>query len=205
MLRVAVYLSHEHQGFAADQRLRLQDAFWRRAQQERAGWPAQRLRGSPHWPLFSGVDEYLNRFRFYNPANGLCFEDVPEEIYTIELCKVPAASDGTDVWEWVRFILAQTGEEIEMLAQRNPEIRKGADALYKLSADPDMRARLEEREKAWKDNATWLNDAFENGREKERGVWQGVVVDKDVIIANASAENERLRAQIAELQAKQGG
>ena len=77
-----------------------------------------------------------------------------------------------------------------MLAKRNAEIRKGADALYMLSADPDVRAKYEAREKAWRDRAAQLDDAFEDGREKERGNWQIMVADMD-------AENERLRLEKA--------
>jgi hypothetical protein len=51
------------------------------------------------YPLFHETEECLNRFRFYNPENGLCFEGMPEEIYTMELPKVPAESDGRAIWD----------------------------------------------------------------------------------------------------------
>ena len=54
-----------------------------------------------------------------------------------------------------------------------------------------MRAEYEMREKAWRDRVSQFHDAV----AEERGKWQDVVANKD-------AENERLRAQIAELQAK---
>jgi len=164
-------------------------------------------------PLFPGVSEYLNRFRFCNMDNGLCFEGIPEEIYTIELSKVPTENDGTDWWEWVRFLLARTEEEIEMLTQRNSEIRKAADALYVLSADPEVRAKYEMHEKAMRDRISQIAAA----ERKVRGEWQAVVADmdakladkdaviadKDAKLADRDAENERLRAQVAELKAKQ--
>jgi len=89
-----------------------------------------------------------------------------------------------------------------MLAERNAEIRKGADALYVLSANPEVRAKYEMAEKAWRDRASQLDDAFEGGMEKERGVWQAVVAGKDAEIAGMGATIERLLAQVAELQAK---
>jgi predicted transposase/invertase (TIGR01784 family) len=49
------------------------------------------------YPFFRTANEYLNRFRYYNPENGLCFEGIPEEIYMIELSKVPVESDGKAV------------------------------------------------------------------------------------------------------------
>ena len=160
--------------------------------------------------LFPAAGEYLNRFRFYNEANGLRFDAMPEEIYTLELSKVPISSDGTDKWEWVQFLLARTEEEIEMLvANGNPEIRNAANALYRLSANPEVRATYEAREKAWRDRASQIDGA----REDEREVWQAVVAgkdaeladrdaklaDRDAKLADAAAENERLRAQVAEL------
>ena len=87
--------------------------------------------------------DYLNRFRFYNPKNGLCFEEVPEEIYTLELPKLPVLDDGTAAWEWVRFLRSKRKEEFEMAAAKNPEIRKAVNTLYELSADERTRAEYE--------------------------------------------------------------
>ena len=142
-------------------------------------------------PLFRNVKNYLNRFRFCNMENGLCFEDIPEEIYTLELSKVPIASDGTNGWEWVQFLLARTKEEIEMLTKGNQEIQKAAKALYKLSANPKVRAQYEMREKAWRDRASQIAAA----EDKVRDEWQGVVASKD-------AENEQLRAESADKDTK---
>jgi len=166
-------------------------------------------------PLFPGVREYLNRFQFCNLTNGLCFEGIPEEIYTVELSKVPLENDGTGWWEWVRFLLARTEEEVEMVARANTEIRKAADALYVLSADPNVRTEYERHEMAVRDEISRL----ESAKAKVAREWQGVVADmgakladmgtklasKDAVIADTATENERLRAQVAELQAKQGG
>ena len=179
--------------------------------------------------LFPGVPEYLNRFRFCNLANGLCFEGILEEIYTIELLKVSLENEGTSWWEWVRFLLARTEEEVEMVAQANSEIRKAADALYVLSADPNVRTEYERHEMAVRDEISRLASAKAQVDRK----WQGVVADrdakladmgtkladrdtkladmgikladKDTKLADKDAENERLRAQLAELQARQGG
>ncbi|MCL2232903.1 MAG: Rpn family recombination-promoting nuclease/putative transposase, partial [Treponema sp.] len=129
-----------------------------------------------------------------------------EEIYTLELSKVPNANDGKRVWEWLQFLLARTEEEFEMIAEVNPEIRKATDALYTLSADPAVRAEYDMREKAWRDRVSQFHDAeekgIEKGRAEERVIWQGVVADKDAALAGKDAEIERLRAQ---LQAKAGG
>jgi len=77
-----------------------------------------------------------------------------------------------------------------MIAQRNPEIRKAANALYVISADPEVRLRYERQEKDRMDRESLLadaiEDAVENTVEGERNIWQSVVAEKD-------AELERLR------------
>jgi len=154
------------------------------------------------WALFPEAKEYLNRFRFHNRENDLCFQEIPEEIYTLELSKVPDANDGKRVWEWLQFLLARTKEEFEMIAEVNPEIRKATDALYTLSADPAVRAEYDMREKAWRDRVSQFHDAVTDAVAVERDKWQDVVADKDAALAGKDAEIERLRAQ---LQAKAGG
>jgi predicted transposase/invertase (TIGR01784 family) len=120
------------------------------------------------YPPFAGTKEYLNRFWFYNPANGLSFDDIPEEIYTMELPKVPAASDGSAVWDWMQFLRGKRKEDFEMIAERNPGMRGAINTLYRLSEDPEVRVRMEYREKARRDNATLLNAAVREGETRAK-------------------------------------
>jgi len=103
------------------------------------------------YTLFPEVKDYANDFRFHSRKNSFDFEDIPEEVYTLELPKVPAQTDGTTVWEWMKFLKSKTKEEFEMVAERNPEIRKAVNTLYELSADDKVRAEYEQRQKAWRD------------------------------------------------------
>jgi predicted transposase/invertase (TIGR01784 family) len=116
--------------------------------------------------LFPGVTDYLNQFRFYNRRNNLCFEDIPEELFTIELPKVPTKDDGSPLWDWAQFLRARTKEEFEMIAAKNPEIRKAVDTLYEISADPAIRAEYEQHEKARRDWINWMNGARQKGRQE---------------------------------------
>ena len=124
------------------------------------------------YELFSGVKEYLNSFYFYNPKNGLYFEDIPEEVYTLELSKVPTVNDGSAGWEWLQFLRAKQKEEFEMIAERNPEIRKAVDTLYELSADEKVRAEYEMRLKAWRDrlsqNEGYYQEGLVKGKQESR-------------------------------------
>jgi predicted transposase/invertase (TIGR01784 family) len=118
------------------------------------------------------VSDYFNRFRFYNRENGLCFEDIPEEVCSLELPKVPVQDDGTLAWGWAQFFRAKRREEFEMVAAKNPEIRKAVDSLYELSADEKVRAEYEMRQKAWRDrmsqNEGYYLDGLQEGRLEGR-------------------------------------
>jgi len=118
------------------------------------------------YELFAGVKDYMNNFRFINQKNGLCFDDIPEEIYTLELPKVPAMNDGTAGWEWMQFLRAKRKEEFEMISVQNPEIRKAVNTLYELSSDDKVRAEYEMRQKAWRDRMSEINGAYEEGERK---------------------------------------
>jgi len=116
--------------------------------------------------LFPEEKDYLNNFRFINQKNGLCFNDIPEEIYTIELPKVPIKNDGTAGWKWMHFLRAKRKEEFEMVAVQDPEIRKAVDILYGLSADEKIRAEYEMRQKARRDWIWQIDSARQEGREE---------------------------------------
>jgi len=73
------------------------------------------------FPKLTEFWENLN-FIFFNPRNGLIFSDISEEIYTLELSKVPAQYDGSSVWEWLRFLRSKQREEFEMAAKGNTKM-----------------------------------------------------------------------------------
>ncbi|MDR0654740.1 MAG: Rpn family recombination-promoting nuclease/putative transposase, partial [Treponema sp.] len=95
----------------------------------------------------------------------------PEEIYTMELPKVPEESDGRAVWGWMQFLRGKRKEDFEMAAERNPEVRGAVDTLYRLSEDAEVRAQMEYRDKARRDHATLLHAAIQEG--EARGKVQG--------------------------------
>jgi predicted transposase/invertase (TIGR01784 family) len=124
------------------------------------------------YELFGGVEEYVNCFRFYNRKNGLCFEEIPEEVYTVELAKVPGKDDGSAGWKWTQFLRSRRREEFEMVAGKDPEIRKAVESLYELSGDEKVRAEYEKRQKAWRDrmsqNEGYYLDGVQKGRQEGR-------------------------------------
>jgi predicted transposase/invertase (TIGR01784 family) len=120
------------------------------------------------YTLFPDTCEYMNRFVYMNPLNGLVFEDIPEEVYTLELPKLPSHDDGSRLWDWLCFLRSKEKEEFEMVAERNHEVRRAVDTLYELSSDERVRAEYDMRLKAWCDRLSEIEGSFQDGIQKGR-------------------------------------
>jgi len=135
-----------------------------------------------------GSPRYHHKFKFYDSEAKVEFTDIIE-IHTLELKKLPITEDGTELYDWSKFIAAENEEELNMVAERNPQVKKAVVTLKKLSADEQARDMYERREKALRDIDSRERFAHEKGKEEERKIWQNVVADKD-------AEITRLRSLI---------
>lgn len=118
---------------------------------------------------------YHHRFTFYDPEAGVEFTDLVA-IHTLELNKLPKEADGTDLYDWAKFIAAKNEEELAMVAERNPQVEKAAIKLRKLSADEQARDLYERREKARRDIASQTKFAVLAGerRGEKRGEKRGL-------------------------------
>jgi predicted transposase/invertase (TIGR01784 family) len=96
--------------------------------------------------------KYHHRFTFYDPDAGIEFSDILE-IHTLELRKLPDGTDGTELYDWAKFIAAETEDELTMIAERNPQVGKAVVKLRELSADERARDLYERNEKARRDMA----------------------------------------------------
>jgi len=112
-------------------------------------------------------NRYLNYFCFCNPETGLRFKGIPEEIYTLELPKLPPNSDGSKLWDWLKFLRAKQKGEFDMIATVNPEVREAVDILYEISADEKVRAEYNARQKAWMDRQSQFDGYYKKGRAEE--------------------------------------
>jgi predicted transposase/invertase (TIGR01784 family) len=82
------------------------------------------------------------------------------------LRKLPPGADGTELYDWAKFIAAETEEELTMLAERNPQIGKAVVKLRELSADERARDLYERREKARRDMASREKWAIKKSKEE---------------------------------------
>ncbi|MDR0983567.1 MAG: Rpn family recombination-promoting nuclease/putative transposase [Ruminococcus sp.] len=113
--------------------------------------------------LISGSDKHIHRFRLRDGETE--FTNLLE-INTLELGKLPNVDDA--LVNWLRLIRSNNKEEIDMLAEKNPEMKKAVGILYQMSSDEKARAEYEYREKARMDRAAEIEFGREEGREEER-------------------------------------
>jgi predicted transposase/invertase (TIGR01784 family) len=126
-------------------------------------------------------DKYHHQFR-YRTKDGLEFTDLVE-INCLDLNKLPADDDSTDLWKWMKFIKSDDEEVFDMLVQNIPQLKKAVGVLKELSADERTRMLYESREKARMDFESMRDGAIKDERDK----WQGVVAEKDTAIADKDA------------------
>jgi predicted transposase/invertase (TIGR01784 family) len=112
-------------------------------------------------------DAYHNRYTLRDLETGSEFTDLIE-VNTLELAKLPLSEDGTKLWCWMKFLSAQNKEELDMIAEASPQIRKAVVRLMELSSDERTRMLYESRQKMEWDIAARERVAKAEGREEGR-------------------------------------
>lgn len=97
------------------------------------------------------------------------------EIHIVELPKLPTNNDGTDLYDWIKFIKAENKGEFEMLAKQSQYLQKAYETLEEISADQQKRMEYDARQKALYDYNTLMEENYERGVEEgiEQGIQQG--------------------------------
>jgi predicted transposase/invertase (TIGR01784 family) len=84
------------------------------------------------------------------------------EIHTLELPKLPETADNY-LWHWLRFLRAQSKEDLDMGAPAGPKLQKTVVKLLELSEDEEARMIYEAEVKALRDDRACMRGAFEKG------------------------------------------
>ena len=141
---------------------------------------------------------YKHRFTMYDGEAEIEFSNLIE-INTLELVKLPAGTDGTELYDWARFIAANIEEELLMVEDSNPVIKKAAVILRELSADERARDLFERREKALRDERMRIRGALKQGLEQgleqgiQRGIQQGTLRVASKMLAEGMSISEVAR------------
>ena len=127
------------------------------------------------FPLIARSKAYHHRFRFYDAKHNVELTNV-QEINTLELTKLPKASDETDLFDWMMLIRAKSEEEYIMLAEKKPIFKKVVAVVKKLSADEEARMEYDQHELWRMDYAATVRNAARKGmaRGLERGLAEGM-------------------------------
>jgi len=125
-------------------------------------------------------------------------------LHFFELPKIPKTVTKDNGLElWLTLFNANTEEELKQIEEMGVSIMTQAIKAYRHVTTTDEFKELERlRSRARSNEASALGNAERRGiaigAENEREKWQGVIAEKD-------AENEKLRKQLNELQAKLNG
>ena len=118
-------------------------------------------------PLIKQNEKYHHRFGLYDIESKVLLTDALE-IHTLEVPKAGNAGEDdekTDLLDWMKFFSVKTEEELHMLAQKSPAMKRATLRLLELSADEKARQLYEARLKEQRDNY-----AREQGASNERAV-----------------------------------
>jgi predicted transposase/invertase (TIGR01784 family) len=95
------------------------------------------------------------------PFNGLM------EIDVLNLARLPAEGEGK-LMDWLRFLKAETEEEIKMIAAKDPIINEAYCKLQEMSEDEANRMIYDARLKAQRDDYSRMQGARREGLEEGR-------------------------------------
>jgi predicted transposase/invertase (TIGR01784 family) len=118
-------------------------------------------------PVITEDNAHHHRFTLYDPETRLEFTDLIE-IHIIELPKLPKTDDGSDLWKWMKFLTAETREDLKMIAQQSPILEKAANTLLAFSEDEIARDRIRRIKMAEADKRIQIMEAKREGREEGR-------------------------------------
>lgn len=98
------------------------------------------------------------------------------EVDLLELKKLPNEGDGSNLWDWLKFIKTDNEGEMEELANKNPEIKKAYNSLKALSSDEAMRHLAHQREMYIQNEMAINEEKYNQGREegKAEGIEEGL-------------------------------
>jgi len=106
--------------------------------------------------LIKQSDKFHHKFGLYDIENKVLLTDILE-IHTLEIPKARELFEEIQVpnpqlLDWMKFLDAKTEEELNVLAQKSPVMKRAAMRLLELSADEKARQLYEARLKEQRDN-----------------------------------------------------
>ena len=148
--------------------------------------------------LIKGSDKYHHHFGLYDIESGVLLTDTLE-IHTLEIPKARKINEdikNEKLLNWMKFLDAKTEEELTVLAQKSPIMKKASMRLMELSADEKARQLYEDRLKEQRDNYAREQGAVQGAMfaVAKKLLADGDSIDKIIRVTNLThAEIESLR------------
>jgi len=105
------------------------------------------------YTMIEQSEKYHHHFRLYDTESKVLLTDALE-IHTLEVPKARQAlecAENAHLFNWMKFFDAKTEEELDVLAQKSPAMKKATLRLLELSADEKARQLYEARLKEQRD------------------------------------------------------
>ena len=108
------------------------------------------------------TERFHTIYHIREDSENFCFTNVMEW-HLIELPKLPTKEDGTDLYDWIKFLKAENKEEFDMAASSNEYIKEAVNELEVISQDEIKRMEYNARQKAIWDYNTLMEENFSRG------------------------------------------
>jgi len=143
--------------------------------------------------LIRHSDNFHHHFRLCDMERGVALTDALE-IHTLEVPKIRTLSgdvENSQLLNWMKFFDAKTEEELNVLAEKNPVMKKATIRLMELSADEKARQLYEARLKERRDNDTREHWAVNQAKlEFARNLIADGVTNEKIAIYTGLAHDE---------------
>ncbi|MCL2468584.1 MAG: Rpn family recombination-promoting nuclease/putative transposase, partial [Micrococcales bacterium] len=103
-----------------------------------------------------------HRFVYHDREHDVTLTEL-SVVHVIELPKLCDDDDGTVEWQWLRFLAANTPEEMAMAAADNPDIARAATLVRHFNADEQFRYEQAAHERFLHDQASRQRNAHLDG------------------------------------------
>lgn len=108
-------------------------------------------------------DKYFHGNILKDMIDNKIYTDV-EQIYTLELPKIPANDDNKELWTWLKFLKSNNAEEIKELKNKIPEVDEAMSIYENFISNEALKSIAETREIKYKlDRNEWYAEGKEEG------------------------------------------
>ena len=116
-------------------------------------------------------DKYFHGNIIKDMIDNKIYTDV-EQIYTLELPKIPANDDNKELWTWLKFLKSNSVEETKKIKNKIPEVDEAMSIYENFISDEELKSILETQEIKYKlDRNEWYAEGKEEG--KAEGLAEG--------------------------------